>query len=183
MYYSYYWWWRIFFFCLLTVQEIISNWRNLTDASWRIVWSWWLMGMVLSVTAGRWRSSIIHRHHQESLRTHPAPCFRSRSRSRSQSPTISIVRRETSWKRTRLLWLVKNMRDRSHHYRDHHGHAAMPLEEVQGLLLPPSRTGESAEFICLIKMVWVIQWVKKIFVHPLFSVCKKRVCKYFFYPL
>ncbi|XP_067208323.1 potassium voltage-gated channel subfamily KQT member 1-like [Linepithema humile] len=32
------------------------------------------------------------------------------------------------------------MRDRSHHYRDHHGHA-MPLEEVQGLLLPPSRTG------------------------------------------
>ncbi|XP_072747538.1 uncharacterized protein [Anoplolepis gracilipes] len=31
------------------------------------------------------------------------------------------------------------MRDRSHHYRDHHGHA-MPLEEVQGLLLPPSRT-------------------------------------------
>ncbi|XP_011646852.1 potassium voltage-gated channel subfamily KQT member 1-like isoform X1 [Pogonomyrmex barbatus] len=31
------------------------------------------------------------------------------------------------------------MRDHSHHYRDH-GHA-MPLEEVQGLLLPPSRTG------------------------------------------
>jgi len=33
------------------------------------------------------------------------------------------------------------MRDRPHHYRDH-GHA-MPLEEAQGLLLPPSRIGES----------------------------------------
>ncbi|XP_071567186.1 uncharacterized protein [Temnothorax nylanderi] len=31
------------------------------------------------------------------------------------------------------------MRDRAHHYRDH-GHA-MPLEEAQGLLLPPSRIG------------------------------------------
>lgn len=31
------------------------------------------------------------------------------------------------------------MRDRPHHYRDH-GHA-MPLEEAQGLLLPPSRIG------------------------------------------
>lgn len=33
------------------------------------------------------------------------------------------------------------MRDRPHHYRDH-GHA-MPLEEAQGLLLPPSRIGKS----------------------------------------
>jgi len=33
------------------------------------------------------------------------------------------------------------MRDRPH-YRDH-GHA-MPLEEAQGLLLPPSRIGESS---------------------------------------
>uniref|UniRef100_V9IDD8 Potassium voltage-gated channel subfamily KQT member 1 n=2 Tax=Apis cerana TaxID=7461 RepID=V9IDD8_APICE len=33
------------------------------------------------------------------------------------------------------------MKDRPHRpYRDHHGQA-MPLEEVQGLLLPPSRTG------------------------------------------
>ncbi|XP_035733920.1 potassium voltage-gated channel subfamily KQT member 1-like [Vespa mandarinia] len=32
------------------------------------------------------------------------------------------------------------MRDRPHRYREHHGQA-MPLEEVQGLLLPPSRTG------------------------------------------
>lgn len=34
------------------------------------------------------------------------------------------------------------MRERPHRYREHHGQA-MPLEEVQGLLLPPSRTGES----------------------------------------
>ncbi|PBC31342.1 potassium voltage-gated channel subfamily KQT member 1 [Apis cerana cerana] len=43
------------------------------------------------------------------------------------------------------------MKDRPHRpYRDHHGQA-MPLEEVQGLLLPPSRTEQCSAVGCTAK--------------------------------
>lgn len=101
------------------------------------------LGMVLIATVGRWRSITVYYHQQGSLRTRPASCFRFRSR--IQSPTTIVAIQRETWKRARLSQSRGDMRDRSHHYRDHHGHA-MPLEEVQGLLLPPSRTGEFFSF-------------------------------------
>lgn len=102
--------------------------------------------MVLGTTAGRWRSTTVLRHRQESFRTRTVSRTRSWVSPRSLPPitNVTIVVQRGNWqRRTPPLRSLGGMKDRPHRpYRDHHGQA-MPLEEVQGLLLPPSRTGNT----------------------------------------
>ena len=103
----------------------------------RVAW-----GMVVGVTAGRWRTITVRRYRHESLRTHPTSWPRSWPRSWSQPWSWYRVRYVPG--RGNVLPEIKSvtwggMRDHPRH-RDHLGQA-MPLEEAQGLLPPSSRTG------------------------------------------